>query len=611
MKKLYLLLAVLLTTIMQAQVTVTEIGRGISAAYGLAVGSDGSVYVVNNDDLSSGRASLLKIQGNTITSLSSALDRSFGVTVDAQNHIFVAESDAKDVREFDPQGNVIATISLAFQPYGIALASDGDFYLSDVADKTIVKLDPKTGQTTTIAGGFSAPIGIALDNAGNIYVADNGSGVVKKIDIHNNNNVIILGSGFGTPISVAVDNIGNIYVADENGTLKRMDATGNNIITLADYNTSNAFPAAVALDSAGDIYAAKTSTLAGFGIGGGIIKMDSTGNEISTFGADGVLAPIGVAVDATGDVFTTNLLDGTIKEIQGYKVTTIATVADFKNQELISGIALDPTTGNIYVGSLQQVPVVKIFDSTGNSLGTFPGVADAGIVNGIVIDKQGNIYLAGSNGVWKFDRTILTFKALGAGFSNPGGVALDGNGNVYVADTGNNQIKRMNAQGNNITVLGSGFSGPKGVAVDQAGNVYVADTGNNAVKEISAGGTVTTLATGINQPTGIAVDNHGAVYVTDPGQSHLYKITQNSGNLAVSNVNKNVVRIAPNPFADVVMISDIKNVSSVVVTDALGRTVLTSPAVKELNLSTLSGGMYFIVLKMKNGAVNTIKMIKR
>ncbi len=74
---------------------------------------------------------------------------------------------------------------------------------------------------------------------------------------------------------------------------------------------------------------------------------------------------------------------------------------------------------------------------------------------------------------------------LGSGFLAPDGVEVDSSGNVYVADTGHNAIKKMDSSGNNIVTLGSGFSTPVGVAVDSSSNVYVGDSGNNAVKKIT------------------------------------------------------------------------------------------------------------------------------
>jgi streptogramin lyase len=118
---------------------------------------------------------------------------------------------------------------------------------------------------------------------------------------------------------------------------------------------------------------------------------------------------------------------------------------------------------------------------------------------------------------------------LGSGFNQPYGVAVDGSGNVFVADQGNNAVKEILTAGGYTTVntLGSGFINPVGVAVDGSGNVFVADAGNNAVKEILAAGgytTVRTLGGGFSGPTRVAVDGSGNVFVADNGGSAVKEI---------------------------------------------------------------------------------------
>ena len=109
---------------------------------------------------------------------------------------------------------------------------------------------------------------------------------------------------------------------------------------------------------------------------------------------------------------------------------------------------------------------------------------------------------------------------LGNGFDTPRGVAVDGSGNVVVADSDNNAVKEIMAAGGYTTVktLGDGFHHPEAVAVDGSGNVFVADSVNGAVKEILAAGnytTVNTLSSGFYWPQSVAVDGSGNVYVTD------------------------------------------------------------------------------------------------
>ncbi|MHB8620972.1 MAG: NHL repeat-containing protein, partial [Chloroflexota bacterium] len=109
-----------------------------------------------------------------------------------------------------------------------------------------------------------------------------------------------------------------------------------------------------------------------------------------------------------------------------------------------------------------------------------------------------------------------------SGLSNPASVAVDGAGNVYIADVSNNAVKEWVKASNTVTILvSSGLSGPNGVAVDAGGNVYIADSWHWAVKEwVKASNTVTTLvSSGLNGPRGVAVDASGNVYIADTGDN--------------------------------------------------------------------------------------------
>ncbi len=165
---------------------------------------------------------------------------------------------------------------------------------------------------------------------------------------------------------------------------------------------------------------------------------------------------------------------------------------------------------------------------------------------GIAIDAGGNVYVAdsGNDQIQKFTASgvfLAKWGSTGSGlgqFSNPQGIAVDASGNVYVADTWNHRIQKFSSSGSFQAawgVWGSGngqFGTPSSIAVDSAGNVYVADTGNSRVQKFTcSGGYVTkwgTRGSGNGQldlPEGIAVDSLGYVYVADTYNHRIQKFT--------------------------------------------------------------------------------------
>jgi len=158
---------------------------------------------------------------------------------------------------------------------------------------------------------------------------------------------------------------------------------------------------------------------------------------------------------------------------------------------------------------------------------------------GVAVDGQGNVFVADTfhNAVKEILAAggYVTVNALGSGFSDPSGVAVDSSGNVYVADTGNNAVEQVLAAGGYATVNpigGDGFNSPFGVAVDGSGNVFVADTFNSAIEEIPAAGgytKVVTLGSGFNFPTGVAVDASGNVFVADNSNNAVKEILAAGG----------------------------------------------------------------------------------
>jgi len=303
---------------------------------------------------------------------------------------------------------------------------------------------------------------------------------------------------FYGPTGVAVDGNGNVYVVDTtNPRIRKITPAG--VVT----------------------------TLAGSGSHGSV---DGTGTAAS------FSQPIGVAVDSSGNVYVSDTGNNKIRKVTpAGVVTTLAgadegdyadgqgTAARFYNP---NGVAVDGS-GNVYVADSYNHRIRKITAS--GSVTTLAWSGDVGSADG-----QG---------------TEVSFRI-------PRGVAVDGSGNVYVADSGNHRICKIDVGGNVTTLAGGGdvgsadgqgteasFHDPEGVAVDGSGNVYVADSYNHRIRKIDVGGNVTTLAGGgsrgfvdglgtkawFHAPNGVAVDGSGNVYVVEYFNSRIRKITT-SGN---------------------------------------------------------------------------------
>jgi len=139
-----------------------------------------------------------------------------------------------------------------------------------------------------------------------------------------------------------------------------------------------------------------------------------------------------------------------------------------------------------------------------------------------------------TNSTYYIEQTspLLTIKTLGSNFSQPFGITLQSDGKILVADTNNNVIKRMDADGTNIQILGSGFNKPRGVALQSDGKILVADAGNNAIKRMDADGSnIVTLNSTFNQPHGLAVQSDGKILVADSYNSLIKRMNADGSNI--------------------------------------------------------------------------------
>jgi streptogramin lyase len=532
------------------------------------------------------------------TGAAAQFDNPQGVAVDSSGNTYVADMWNATIRMITP-GGVVTTFagspgqlggsdgtgsSARFnRPNGLAMDGSGNLYVADTGNNTIRKISP-AGAVTTLAGTagqggnsdgtganarFNQPRGVSVDGTGNVYVADSNNNTVRKVTPggvvttlagNPNQNGSADGTGsaarFNGPVGVAVDGAGNVYVADAyNSTIRKITLAGV-VTTLA--GTANQggssdgtgsaaqfnLPRGITSDSAGDLYVADSNSFTIRAITPAGVVTTLAGSAFQEGSADGTgsaarfSSPVGIALDASGNLRVADSNNDTIREVTAAGVVT--TVAGTPGQIgsadgtggaarffFPEGAAVD-FAGNVYVADTQNCTIRKI--------------TPAGVVT----------TLAGETGPGQYGSSDGTGSA--ARFNDPRGVAVDNVGNVYVADTNNNTIRKVTPAGVVTTLAGNPrqngsadgtgsaaeFNNPTGVAVDTAGNVYVADLNNRTIRKVTPAGVVTTLAGAANlygntdgtgsaarffNPQGVAVDSAGNVYVVDAYAETIRKIT--------------------------------------------------------------------------------------
>ena len=314
-------------------------------------------------------------------------------------------------------------------------------------------------------------------------------------------------------------------------------------------------------------------------LGGGLVALKLVPQTAPPAGvtiADGLSRPNGLAIDSTGAIVVMDgdrvhrIINGRATLVAGTGTNGFSGDGESATSAMLSlfvfpgmsaqGLAVD-RAGNVYIADYGNHRIRKV--TTDGKIATIAGTgiaggsgdggpaADAQLMDprGLAIDQQGNLYVAdsGTNRVRMIDRqgNILAFagtgesgdtgdgdSALMAQLSGPTGLAIDqGTGTLYIADTGNHLIRKVGADGKIGTVAGAGgtLSLPVAIATDDRGDVFVADRGTSRVLRIDAGGTITSLAaTGFefNSPLGVAVDSNGYVYVADTYNDRIVRLRQ-------------------------------------------------------------------------------------
>ena len=515
---------------------------------GIAIDASGAVYVA---DSSNDRIQAFDAQGNFIRqwgeegSEDGRFIEPVAIALDVSGAVYVTDVDynRNRIQVFDVQGNFIRQWGERGSgdgqfniPTGIAIDASGAVYVADVriqvfdAQGNFIR---KWGESGSGDGQFNRPSGIAIDASGAVYVVDSRNHRIQVFDAQGN----FLrtwgweGSGdgqFDDPNGIAIDASGAVYVADgRNDRIQVFDAQGKFIRKWGEEGSGDGQfdrPNGIAIDASGAVYVTDYGNSR-------IQVFDAQGKFIGKWGERGG----SIAIDSSGVVY---VVDYSNSRVLVFRVSFVPLPIG----QGILNVVVSPTVGGS-VTSLQggincgdgntdcsaTVGLGTLVTLTTNPSSGYEFVGWSGACSGtgtcsVTVDSIRKDVTAKFAVVQplNFVRTIGGPTDAPGQFGLPSNVALSTDGNVYVADAGNDRIQVFNAQGNFIRQwgeFGSGdgqFSFPQGIAIDSSGAVYVADSGNDRIQVFDARGNFLSQWYGqFNRPSGIAIDSSGAVYVVD------------------------------------------------------------------------------------------------
>ncbi len=518
----------------------------LASPYGLAADTLGNLYIA---DLGNARVRCVDTKGNISTIAGGGL---------------LAPGPANE--------GMAATSMLLNSPRNILANDGGGLYISDFGGHRVFQLS-SGGLLTTVAGtgtpGYSGdggmavaarlayPAGMAVGFDGSLYIADSLNHAVRRIS----SGVIATFGSVGTPVGMALDIFATLFVADvDAGALLRFPAGGvlppvpipaSDVARAMDLNMY------VPESTAGIVVRLPLIGQMGLAAGGGDTARGDGGDATEAL----LNHPSGVAVDASGNLYIADRDNGRVRRVA--TDGTITTVAASAGWVAPSGISVD-AAGNIYVVDTGLNQVLQI-----TAAGDVKRVARSVITPATAVaDASGNLYIAdsGAGKIFKVapagGMTLLLDKLAG-----PHGLTLDGAGHLFFTQQDGGRVQRLDLASGSLSEVGAGqWSIPRGIAVSATGEVFVADTGRQQIMRVDAVGQVTAVAgiggsgfsgdggaaatAQLNFPWDVAIGPAGVLYVADLENYRVRLLTPQSAPGPLASVQVlNGVSLAPGPVA--------------------------------------------------------------